>query len=282
MSPIPPIGSIAPIIGAIVGAILTALFYSWRTRVRPHYLVCEEIARTSLEVIEEAKEQTEIRYGGTSVEVLSLEKLRLFNHGTQVLKDAHFTVRFNPEVKIVGIRPLKILPAGEEGIILSGEEQPPKQNERKFHVHCLNPFKTYEQEVIMDLICDGEISEVSVLGTGPGWVVRFFSKEAKAQMGRQAGNRLTALLRIGVLIVGTGVLLVPLGFGVPRVARFMASPGSALGILLGFTLAGIVGFVANRILWVWGIGPLLESKDLLYKLVTGYPLRWLDGAKPPT
>lgn len=82
----PLIGLLGPIIGAIVGAILAALFTWYRTRVRRRYLVCKEIARTTLEVIEELREETEIRYGGKRVEKLSLEKLRFLNSGVEVAR----------------------------------------------------------------------------------------------------------------------------------------------------------------------------------------------------
>lgn len=190
---------LGPIISAVVGAVLGAIVQWWRTRTRPQYLVCEEKARTSLEVIEEAREETEIRYGGSKVARLSLEKLRLFNQGPEVLKGADFTVRLNPEVKIVGIPPCKILPEGEGEIVSPWQEQPPNQNEKNFRVDYLNPFKPYKQEVLIELICDGEITEVDVFGGGPGWSVKFWSLEEKKRTRGNIGSIVFAFAVIGIV-----------------------------------------------------------------------------------
>lgn len=229
---------LGPIISAVVGAGLGAILHWYFTRKRPQYLVCEEKARTSLEVIEEAKEETEIRYGGSKIGRLSLVKLRLFNQGTEVLKGADFTVRLNPEVKIVGIPPCKILPEGEGEIVFPWQEQPPNQNEKKFHVHYLNPFKLYEQEVIIDLICDGKITEVGVFGGGPGWSVKFWSLEEKKRIGEKISSIVLAFT-----LIGSGGILAGL------VLRDRIYPWVLVPAMLGFLFLFVVSMV---------IGPLLE------------------------
>lgn len=234
---------LGPIVVPIVTLIIGMIVEWYRTRKRPHYLVCEEKARTSLEVIEEVREGTEIRYGGTRVDRLSLEKLRLFNQGPEVLKGADFTVRLNPEAKIVGIPPPKILPEGEEKIVFPWQEQPPNQNEKKFHVHCLNPFKPYKQEIVVDLICDGEISEASVFGVGPGWSVKFWSLEEK----KRISNKIY-IIYFACSIIGGGGLLVWANFFQEKIASSWVS----MPLLLGSSALFSVGvFIAPMLKWIY-------------------------------
>lgn len=238
------------IVSAVIGAVLGAIFQWYRTRVRPQYLICEEIARTSLEVIEEAREETEIRYGGTRVDRLSLEKLRLFNHGAKVLKGADFTVRLNPEVKIVGIPPCKILPEGEGEIVFPWQEQPPNQNEKKFHVHYLNPFKLYEQEVIIDLICDGKITEVGVFGGGPGWSVKFWSLEEKKRIGARISRIFFAsfLIAVGGVLGATALWGARIFWRIPGRAEHADAFAISIAVglvLLGFAVAYLIALLAR-------------------------------------
>jgi hypothetical protein len=167
--------AVAGLIGAAISGFIAILLH-FLSRKRPQYLVCEEIGRTSLEIMEEAQEGTEIRYGGQEVERLSLTKLRIHNHGSEALKDAHFVVQFNPEVKIVGKPSFTVRPEQDRKQVLSIEEkQPLESDEKRFHLHFLNAYRPHRQEVIIDFICDGQITNIKVLGSGPGWSVKTWS-----------------------------------------------------------------------------------------------------------
>jgi hypothetical protein len=193
------IGPIAPIIGAIVGAILTALFYWWRTRVRPHYLVCEEQLRTSVVEVRGGMtgEALKISYGNQEVQNLSLVRLRFFNDGSDEIKNADVCVRLDEGARIIEPRynvapePLK-----RENVIASPPPGDPFEkptveppNQRTFHIKYLKPLKTYKQEIVIDLICDGEIREVpGVFGDAPNWSLKFTSLVDQERRAKRTGS----------------------------------------------------------------------------------------------
>jgi len=237
------IGSLGPVIGAILGAILAAAFSWYRSRIKPHYLVFEEQARTPLEVIEEAREETEISYGGSKVDRLSLEKIRLFNHGPKVLKDADFTVTLNPGVKIVGTPQPKIMPRGEGKIVSPSQEQPPNQNEKKFHIDYLKPFKPYKQEVIIDLICDGEITDVGVSGGGPEWSAIFWSLEEKR---RRIGRTFVLPYLLFILL---NLVLMIWSLFVPM--KGLAGDMKAVILTISGVFSGLLGLMVGYYFRLW-------------------------------
>lgn len=174
-------------VAGLIGVLMTTLVVIIRDIIRrkkPHYLVCEETHRTSLEVMKEAREGTEVHYGGRKVSRLSVMKLRLHNRGSDVLKDASFIVRFNPEVKIVGTPTFTVVPEQDQKLILPSEEDElsESENEKRFRISHINDFRLYKQVAIIDFICDGEITDVAVLGSGPGWAVKSWSINDKAKI----------------------------------------------------------------------------------------------------
>lgn len=110
-----------------------------------------------------------ISYGGWEVQNLSLLKLKLFNSGSETIKDADVRVRLNEEVKILEPR-FKTVPklerlTSEDWIILPHDQREPA-NQKTFRIKYLKSFKPYKQWIGIDFICDGEIREVDISGDG--------------------------------------------------------------------------------------------------------------------
>lgn len=192
----------------------------------------------------EARENVEIHYGGRKVNRLSLVKLRLHNRGLDTLRDAHFTVKFNPEVNIVGTPTPAVRPEQNQDLVLPITEDEQYQHQKKFYVSYLNAFRPYKQEVIIDFICDGQISDVTVLGSGPGWSIKSWSLTDKDRVQERTKN-------IEKILVACGVILIFIG----------ALASSEPWVIVGFGFLGIFGifntvgrpFVKWFFKWRYGI-----------------------------
>jgi hypothetical protein len=194
--------AVAALISAFVTT-LVALFLYYRGKGKPQYLVCEEVLRTSVVEVKEEMEERRVRisYGGQEVQNLSLLKLKLYNSGSETIKDANIGISLNEEVKILDPRfeTVPKLSASEDWIILPHDERE-LTNQKAFRIKYLKPFKPYKQWIGIDFICDGEIREVDIFGDGEGWTVKPLLGIAKERRRRW--------IRLGLLGAGFLTLLV--------------------------------------------------------------------------
>ena len=178
--------AVAALIGALLSAIV-AIFLYRRTKKKPQRILCEELQRTSLVWVgEEASELTRIIFGETEVKHLSIAKLKLVNVGSETISNPEICFRTNPEAEVLELR-YRIQPRRTDTSrhihrIISGNDSVDSaqgKNEVKLQLDYLNPYAPHQEEVLADLICDGEISRLDVFGSGAGWSVKFESWDSK-------------------------------------------------------------------------------------------------------
>jgi hypothetical protein len=172
--------AVAGLIGVAITA-LVAIVLHYRGQTKPKHIVCVEMVRTSLFYVrEEAEAKTKVRYNDIDVKQLSLVKLRLYNSGSEEICE--------PWIKIIVKGPKRILdivpkvsperPTPNLQVIYIRTEGDDNASEIEFQLDYVNAYSDHREEILIDLVSDGEVESLDVLGSGAGWSVQFKSQEA--------------------------------------------------------------------------------------------------------
>lgn len=198
------------------------------------------------------------------VEELSQTVIEISNTSRDTIDDIEIKLKFDVSVLDTALDVPSDLeekarigvPLGSDG--LSGEIV--------FSSPYLKSFKTYKDKVALTVLTSGRPTALEVGGGGRDWKAYYISIEDK----QREFERRTAIVRdlVGALATVTTLLFV-LGSASVRQADAQLT---WKGILVGFLLAGIVGFVMSYMLWAWGLGPIrasLRPQTVVHKTAKG-------------
>lgn len=155
------------------------------------------------------EEGVRISYGGQEVQSLSLLRLRLFNSGSQTIRDADIRIRLNAGVKILQPR-FKMKPESATGENIITFQPSLVLRQKTFHIKYLKPFKAYKQWIGIDLIYDGEIRDLDISGDGEGWTVK--PPSAMVRERKRLQTALYTIFGVSLLALLAGTFLLPSSF----------------------------------------------------------------------
>jgi len=241
--------ALATYIVGVISSVIVMLGWRLFNTKRPRRIVCQQTSLLSLvEIDERIKPRTTMildkgEASEREVEELSQTVIQISNTSRDTIDDIEIKLKFDVPVLDTA---LDVPPGLEEkartGISLGSDSS---SGEIVFLTPYLNSFKTYRDKVELTVLTSGRPTALEVGGGGRDWKAYYKSIEDKQRELERRSNIVMGF--VGAL--ATATILLALEFaGVTQ--------GTLRGILVGFLLAGIVGFVMNQILWKWGLGPI--------------------------
>jgi hypothetical protein len=241
--------AVAGLIGAAISAMVAIGLYH-RSRSKPKHIVCTELLRTSLiQVRQEAGEKTRISYNDVDVERLSLVKLQLRNSGTEEICEPQIKIRVKGPKRIVDVLaeispersapPMKVKFAGESA------------NEIELHLDYINAYSHHKEVFNLDLIVDGKVESLDVLGSGAGWSVQLRSLKSQTIF---AISMWTVVIMLAFAFFTLGLAITIIGFTERWNSPTFASPTFRIvlglilfGLIIGFFMAGVLASILDQI-----------------------------------
>jgi len=230
----------------IVGVISTlVVMLGWRlfNIKRPRKIVCQQTSVFSLvEIDKRIKPRITViwdkgKMSEREVEKLSQTIIDISNTSKDTIDDVKIKFEFNVPIIETALNVPSELQDDEVRVILSPASNS-SSREIIFSTPYLNSSKLYKETVELTVLTSGE-PKVKVTGGGRDWKAYYMSIDDRQ---REAERRIYIT---SLTVTSIAILAFSLG---------PAWSGLSLkGILVGFLLAGIVGFLANRILWRWGL-----------------------------
>lgn len=136
-------------------------------RARPLKIKAVEITRFStMEIDPELRDRTEVRFDNVTVSNLQVSHIVLRNSGSSVINSPEIVIELPVAAKLLTVR-ARAMPGGKD--------VPLTLNNHTISIHpmFLNPYKEHRSEVQVTLLCDGELTDVAVTGSGVGWSLVF-------------------------------------------------------------------------------------------------------------
>jgi hypothetical protein len=236
----------------IMGVVSTLLAWWLRTK-RPRRIICQQTSILSLvEIDERIKPRTTMvldkgEASEREVEELSQTVIEISNTSRDTIDDIEIKLKFDVSVLDTALDvPSDLEEKARIGVSLGSDGL---SGEIVFSTPYLKSFKTYKDKVELTALTSGRPTTLEVGGGGRDWKAYYTSIEDKQRELERRRNIVMGF--VGALAIVT--ILLALEFaGVGRVDTQV----TLKGILVGFLLAGVVGFVMSRMLWVGGLGPI--------------------------
>lgn len=159
---------IGPILGALIGVILTQIF-NWLKARKGDAVLVRRIAQTNeLEVSVEFRKDLEIKYKGVPTSQLVVNTFLVQNQGENNLDNLKFSLTFDAAAEGFFVIPKVIDPLGITKITSDPKTNPQQIDfERPF----LNKAIAHKQERIEIALISDVLLDVNAIGGGRGWSV---------------------------------------------------------------------------------------------------------------
>jgi hypothetical protein len=277
--------ALATYIAMIISAAILVLGW-WLFRIkRPRRIICQQTSMLSLvEIDERIKPRTTMvldkgKASERGVEELSQTVIEISNTSRDTIDDIEIKLKFDVSVLDTALDvPSDLEEKARIGVSLGSDGL---SGEIVFSSPYLKSFKTYKDKVALTVLTSGRPTALEVGGGGRDWKAYYISIEDK----QREFERRTAIVRdlVGALATVT-ILLFVLGSASVRQANAQQANAQLTwkGILVGFLLAGIVGFVMSYMLWAWGLGPIrasLKPRTVVHKTAKGPFQVFLDSLR---
>lgn len=158
-------------VAAFITAILSAIIAYWlyqRSKQKPNIILCEQY--TQLELIRYGlAEALPFSYGDKVLQKPWLIRMWLVNVGSAAIKQPAITFEVAESVKMLTPR-FEIEPKRQLQFANVEQKSP---NSVTITLDYLNPRQPHKENLLVDLICDGEVDEIKVFGSGEGWSVQY-------------------------------------------------------------------------------------------------------------
>lgn len=141
-------------------ATVTCVYVLW-SRKRPNIIIVQDITHSSLiRVWPSIREKIKLTFNDQPITTLGQIDLKVFNNGSDVIKDSSFEIMLPKDSKILGaeIEPQDAIP-----------KTAIKDNCVVVAIQHLNPAREHDQFVYVSILVDGETSPLKVTGSGMGW-----------------------------------------------------------------------------------------------------------------
>jgi hypothetical protein len=245
--------ALAAYVAMVISAVILVLGW-WLFRIkRPRRIICQQISMLSLvEIDERIKPRTTMvldkgEASEREAEELSQTVIDISNTSRDTIDDIKIKLKFDVPVLDTALDVPSDLEENARTSVSLGSDG--LSGEIVFTTPYLKSFKTYKDKVKLTVLTSGRPTALEVGGGGRDWKAYYKSIEDK----RRELERRSALVTGFAGLLASVTTLVVLG---------SADVGQAdadltwTGILVGFLLAGIVGFAMSRMLWAWGLGPI--------------------------
>ena len=180
-------------VAGLIAAILTAVVAYWiyqKGKHKPNIIICEQQSEIQL-IRYGLAEELPFLYGSEELQKPWIIRLFLTNIGSTEILEPVITFKIRKSAKILKPR-FQISPNRE---ITNSKINQKSNQEVAIKLDYLNPIKPHKETLKVDLICDGIVENLEVLGSGKGWSVQF-----KAL--KQAVRIAFSYTIIGLLLIG--------------------------------------------------------------------------------
>jgi len=155
----------AVLFGGVVTPTITGLFalLIWLlSRKGPNKLRLYQLGITSLLNIDtKISQKVAATYDSHPVKALSQANYAIINAGHDDIKDIKLTLAFAPTTTVLELRIIGV-PSTDLEIT---------NNKVAFQVPLLNHYRGHTEVLMLKVLCDGSVDEMTVSGRGPGWSV---------------------------------------------------------------------------------------------------------------
>jgi hypothetical protein len=240
--------ALATYIVGVISSVIVMLGWRLFNIKRPRRIVCQQTSMLSLvEIDERIKPRITVvldkgEASERQVEELSQTVIDISNTSKDTIDEVN--IKFKFDVPVLGMALDLPSDLEEEARAVVSREPDGLIREIVFSTPYLNSSKTYKDRVELTVLTSDRPT-VKVTGGGRDWKVYYVSiKDRQREIARRIA--IVTNLLVGASI--TTLIVLP--------ALAWNGLSWRKGVILGFFLAGIVGFLQNRILWRWGLAPM--------------------------
>lgn len=167
-------------VASLLGAALAAIVAYWlhqKGKKKPNIILCEQY--THIELISYGlAEVLPFSYGDHVLKNPWLIRMWLTNIGATVINRPSITFSTSASVKL--LKPRFLITPEREIQFVNIEQR--SEHSVTITLDYLNPLEHHKEELIVDLICDGEVEDIKVSGSGAGWSVQYKALRESARI----------------------------------------------------------------------------------------------------